>query len=139
MNVIEDRFFPPQGFQAAGIACGLKPNGARDVALLVSDRPASAAGMFTTNRVQAAPIQVNREHLQSGTARAIVVNSKNANACTGEQGVADARTMARIAADGPAPPFDAARPPFLWSSSDTWDSSDSDCDGHSSKRSTGAG
>ncbi|MDA0748019.1 MAG: bifunctional glutamate N-acetyltransferase/amino-acid acetyltransferase ArgJ [bacterium] len=100
MNVIEDRFFPPQGFQAAGIACGLKPNGARDVALLVSDRPASAAGMFTTNRVQAAPIQVNREHLQSGTARAIVVNSKNANACTGEQGVADARTMARIAAEG---------------------------------------
>ena len=56
--------------------------------------------MFTTNRVQAAPLHLNREHLQNGQARAILVNSKNANACTGEQGLADAKKSARLVADG---------------------------------------
>jgi glutamate N-acetyltransferase/amino-acid N-acetyltransferase len=87
----------PKGFRAAGVAAGVKSAG-RDVALIVSDRPASAAAVFTTNRVQAAPILVSREHLQGGQARAIVANSGNANACTGEQGLADARRMASIAA-----------------------------------------
>ena len=94
MKVTEDRCIRPEGFLASGVACGLKPEG-RDLALIASDRPAAAAGVFTTNRVQAAPIQVNREHLTDGTAQAIVINSKNANACTGERGLADARQTAR--------------------------------------------
>ena len=91
--------FPlPIGFRASGVACGLKPEG-KDLAIIVSDRAASAGGTFTTNRVQAAPLQVNREHLRDGHARAIVVNSKNANACTGEQGLQNARRTAQYAAD----------------------------------------
>src|SRR6266436_10058065 len=62
--------------------------------MLVSDRPAMAAGVFTTNRVQAAPVQLTRRHIRRGTARAIVANAGNANACTGKQGYADARAMA---------------------------------------------
>ncbi|MGZ4119069.1 MAG: bifunctional glutamate N-acetyltransferase/amino-acid acetyltransferase ArgJ [Actinomycetota bacterium] len=85
----------PEGFVAAGVAAGLKPSGNLDVGLLVSDRPAVAAGVFTTNRVQAAPVQLTRRHLRKGSARAVIVNAGNANACTGSQGYADARTMAR--------------------------------------------
>jgi glutamate N-acetyltransferase/amino-acid N-acetyltransferase len=88
----------PQGFRAAGVAAGIKSAG-RDVALIVSDRPASAAALFTTNRVQAAPIQVSRKHLAGGQARAVVVNSGNANACTGERGLADAERMTQIAGE----------------------------------------
>lgn len=84
----------PQGFFAAGVHCGLKP-GRPDLALVVSDRLAAAAGVFTTNRVQAAPVRYSRRALESGTARAIVVNSGNANACTGERGERDARAMAQ--------------------------------------------
>ena len=98
MELAEGCVVSPVGFKAAGVACGLKPEG-RDLALIVSDRPASAAGMFTTNRVTAAPIRVNRAHLQDGQAQAIVANSKNANACTGDQGLLDARRMARASAD----------------------------------------
>lgn len=99
MDILENTIKPPKGFKATGIHCGLKPNGAKDFALIVSDRPATAAGMFTTNRVFAAPVAVNREHLQNGQAQVIVVNSKNANACTGEQGLKDARQTAKWAAD----------------------------------------
>jgi glutamate N-acetyltransferase/amino-acid N-acetyltransferase len=90
----------PEGFRAAGVAAGLKTAGP-DVALIVSDHPAHAAAVFTTNRFQAAPILVSRRHLRAaeGRARAIVVNSGNANACTGEQGLADARRMAELAAE----------------------------------------
>jgi glutamate N-acetyltransferase/amino-acid N-acetyltransferase len=84
----------PKGYLASGVACGLKPSGNKDLGLLVSDRPATAAGVFTTNRVQAAPVQLTRRHIRQGTARAIVVNAGNANACTGKQGYADARAMA---------------------------------------------
>lgn len=94
MKVTEGRCIRPIGFRASGVACGLKPEG-RDLALIASDRPAEAAGVFTTNRVQAAPIQLNREHLADSSAQAIVVNSGNANACTGEQGLADARQTVR--------------------------------------------
>lgn len=94
MKVKEDVCYRPDGFRASGVACGLKPEG-RDLALITSDRPAAAAGVFTTNQVQAAPIRVNVEHLADKTAQAIVINSKNANACTGEQGLADARLTAR--------------------------------------------
>jgi glutamate N-acetyltransferase/amino-acid N-acetyltransferase len=88
----------PEGYTASGIACGLKPSGNLDLGMLVSDRPATAAAVFTTNRVQAAPVQLTRKHIRRGSARGIVVNAGNANACTGKQGYADARAMAEQAA-----------------------------------------
>jgi glutamate N-acetyltransferase/amino-acid N-acetyltransferase len=86
------------GFRAAGICAGIKKNGLPDLGLLVSDKPAAVAGMFTTNRVQAAPVRLDRERLPAGLCQAIIVNSGNANCCTGSQGMADAREMARLAA-----------------------------------------
>ena len=91
----ENVFTAPTGFRAVGLAVGIKESGAKDLALIVSDRDASAAGVFTTNRVQAAPVHLNRTHLQSGTARAIIVNSGNANACTGKPGDHDAARTAQ--------------------------------------------
>jgi glutamate N-acetyltransferase/amino-acid N-acetyltransferase len=83
----------PKGYKAAGKHIGLKKF-KPDLALLVSQVPAQGAGMFTTNLVQAAPVQVTKEHLeQKGAIRAVVVNSANANACTGMRGIADAREM----------------------------------------------
>ncbi|MBK7972156.1 MAG: bifunctional glutamate N-acetyltransferase/amino-acid acetyltransferase ArgJ [Deltaproteobacteria bacterium] len=78
------------GFRFAGLACGIKASGAADLALIVSDLPASSAGLFTTNLVQAAPVVLSRRRVRSGKCRAIVVNSGNANAATGTQGLADA-------------------------------------------------
>jgi len=85
----------PQGFRAAGVSAGIKPAHALDLALIVSDRPAQAAAVFTTNRAQAAPVLVSLQHLaRSGSlASAIVVNSGCANACTGEAGMQAARDM----------------------------------------------
>jgi glutamate N-acetyltransferase / amino-acid N-acetyltransferase len=86
----------PKGFRAAGVSAGIKAKtGALDLALLISDEPATAAAVFTTNLAQAAPVTVSREHLSrsGGVARAVVVNSGCANACTGEAGLRDARTM----------------------------------------------
>lgn len=88
----------PEGFSAAGIACGLKASGKLDLGILASDRPAAAAGVFTTNRYAAAPIALGRKIVKRGRARAIVVNSGNANACTGPDGLADSRAMTRKAA-----------------------------------------
>ena len=88
----------PLGFTSAAVHCGIKAKtGALDLAILAVDRPAAAAGLFTTNLAKAAPVLVSREHLErsQGTARAIVVNSGCANACTGEAGLRDARQMAR--------------------------------------------
>ncbi|MGE3704759.1 MAG: bifunctional glutamate N-acetyltransferase/amino-acid acetyltransferase ArgJ, partial [Vicinamibacterales bacterium] len=86
----------PAGFRASGISAGIKATGKLDLALVVSDRPASAAAVFTVNKAQAAPVLVSKEHLASagGTARAVIVNSGCANACTGADGVAVARGMA---------------------------------------------
>ncbi len=83
----------PEGFVAAGVRCGLKTQG-EDLALLVSDSAASVAGVFTTNRVQAACVHYSRRVVRGGAARAIVVNAGNANACNGEQGEADNRALA---------------------------------------------
>ncbi|HLV78887.1 MAG TPA: bifunctional glutamate N-acetyltransferase/amino-acid acetyltransferase ArgJ, partial [Chthonomonadaceae bacterium] len=83
----------PEGFVAAGVRCGLKTEGV-DLALLVSDSACSVAGVFTTNRVQAACVQYSRRVVKSGAARAVLVNAGNANACNGEQGEADNRTLA---------------------------------------------
>ena len=89
----------PAGFRAAGVACGIKASGL-DLALLVSEPPARSAGVFTTNLAAAAPVLVTREHLRrsDATTAAVVVNSGCANACTGAQGLADARDMASTAA-----------------------------------------
>ena len=90
----------PAGYRAAGVACGLKPSGL-DLALVVSDDVASAAGIFTTNLAVAAPVVVSREQLarSGGHARVIAVNSRCANACTGRDGLAAARVMAAAAAE----------------------------------------
>jgi glutamate N-acetyltransferase/amino-acid N-acetyltransferase len=87
--------------RAAGVAAGIKASGRPDVALLVADAPIACAGIFTQNLFPAAPVVVSREHLRAvaGMIRAVVVNSGNANACTGERGLADAREMCdRVAA-----------------------------------------
>ncbi len=88
----------PRGFSAGIASCGMKRSGKADLALFASDRPASAAGVFTTNRVVAAPVTVSRAQIQAGSARAIVTNSGSANACTGEVGRRDAWTMVHAAA-----------------------------------------
>lgn len=84
------------GFRFAGLPVGIKSNGSPDLALLVADGVVPCAGVFTTNRIVAAPVTFSRKTLLQGgnTARAVVVNSGNANACTGEQGELDARRMA---------------------------------------------
>ena len=98
----------PGGFKTAGVHCGIKASaGALDLAILASDKHASVAGLFTTNLAQAAPVIVSRRHIETthGTARAVVVNSGCANACTGEQGLAHAEAMSAetAAAIGCAP------------------------------------
>src|SRR5215475_3986005 len=88
-----------RGYRYAGIVSGLRSEpDRRDLAVIVSDTPATAAGVFTQNRVCAAPVRVSRERLPRADARAIVVCSGNANACTGEQGVRDAERMAELVA-----------------------------------------
>jgi glutamate N-acetyltransferase / amino-acid N-acetyltransferase len=88
------------GFFCGSVACGIKnPKETReDTALLMSEAPCTSAATFTTNQVKAAPIQVSMEHLRSGNIRGVILNSGNANACTGAQGLADARVMAAAAA-----------------------------------------
>lgn len=88
----------PLGFRAAATAAGIKKAGGLDLAVLAADSGCSCAAVFTTNRAQAAPILVSREHLSSGQARAVVVNAGCANAGTGEGGLADAREMAAVTA-----------------------------------------
>jgi glutamate N-acetyltransferase / amino-acid N-acetyltransferase len=88
------------GYRFAGVHSGLRPDPDRlDLALVVSERPAAAAGVFTQNRVVAAPVRVCQERLPSADARGVVICSGNANACTGQEGLADARRMAVVAAE----------------------------------------
>ena len=98
MDIIPGGIVAPQGFQTAGVYCGIKRK-RNDLALIVSDVDATAAGVFTTNIVQAPCVLSNQTHLKDGLARAIVVNSGNANACNGEQGWADAVAMVNHAAE----------------------------------------
>jgi glutamate N-acetyltransferase/amino-acid N-acetyltransferase len=86
------------GFEAAGIAAGLKKKNKKDLGLIFSKVPANVAGVFTRNRVKAAPVILDRERIKSGVCQAIIVNSGNANCCTGEQGIRDAETMASLSA-----------------------------------------
>ena len=82
-----------KGFLSSGIHAGLKAGREKDMALLVSTCPADAAGAFTTNQVKAGPVRVSQQHLKNGKVRAIIINSGNANACTGVRGIADAKRM----------------------------------------------
>ena len=84
------------GFRAAGVHCGIKNEGL-DLALLVSDRPAAAAGLFTRSSVVGAPVELSRAHLRSGSARGIVANSGISNVAMGARGRRDAAEMARCA------------------------------------------
>jgi len=106
-KVIEGSIVAPQGFLTSGVFCDIKRLGTgkgsqkgkkRDLALIVSEVPATVAGMFTTNQVCAAPVKVCVERVKRGVAQAIVVNSGNANACTGKQGMKDAREMTAVLA-----------------------------------------
>src|SRR6201998_3389624 len=101
-KTIEGSVVAPKGFLAGGVFCDIKRLGTgkgsdkgqkRDLALIVSEAPATVAGMFTTNQVCAAPVKICVERVKKGTAQVVVINSGNANACTGKQGLADAREM----------------------------------------------
>jgi glutamate N-acetyltransferase / amino-acid N-acetyltransferase len=106
-KTIEGSVVAPKGFLAGGVFCDIKKLGTgkgsdkgqkRDLALIVSEMPATVAGLFTTNQVCAAPVKVCQAHMKKGVAQAIVVNSGNANACTGKQGMRDAEAMTETAA-----------------------------------------
>ncbi len=98
MRTLDTKHFSVPGFKAWGISSGIKKNGKKDLALIYSDREASVAGVFTRNRVKAAPVLLDMTKVKSGKARVIVANSGCANACTGKRGRADAREMAEVAA-----------------------------------------
>ena len=107
-TVVPGSICAPQGFRTGAVFCDIKTLGTGkgsdkgrkpDLALIVSDLPAAVAGMFTTNRVCAAPVKLSAKCAARDSARAIVVNSGNANACTGKQGMQDARRMAKVTAD----------------------------------------
>src|SRR5881275_2410964 len=98
----------PSGFLGSAVFCDIKRLGTgkgsekgrkRDLALIVSEVPATVAGMFTTNQICAAPVKVCLKRVKKGVAHAIVVNSGNANACTGRPGLKDAIEMARVTAE----------------------------------------
>jgi glutamate N-acetyltransferase/amino-acid N-acetyltransferase len=107
MKQIPGSIVAPKGFLASGVFCDIKRLGTgkgsnkgqkRDLALIVSEVPATVAGMFTTNQVCAAPVKVCAERVKKGVAQALVINSGNANACTGRQGLKDAREMTALLA-----------------------------------------
>jgi glutamate N-acetyltransferase/amino-acid N-acetyltransferase len=107
MRKIDGGITAIQGICAAGVACGIKKDeaiaahyggNAMDLAIIACDEPATAAGVFTTNKAKAAPVMVSQEHVRNGRAQAIVANSGNPNACTGEQGLRDARRMTELTA-----------------------------------------
>jgi glutamate N-acetyltransferase/amino-acid N-acetyltransferase len=87
------------GFRAAGVAAAIKQANRLDMGLIVSDVPAAVAGIFTKNKIKAAPVLMDMQRVQSGSAQAIVVNAGNANCCTGAQGMGDAMEMAALVAD----------------------------------------
>jgi len=89
----------PKGYRAAGVEAGIKYANRKDFALVVSDKPAAAAAVFTTNEVAAAPVQLDRVHMRGGKAQAIAINSGCANACTGKTGMQNARIMVRATAE----------------------------------------
>ncbi len=89
----------PKGFSAAGVACGLKKNGDKDLALIVCDNDANVAGVFTQNVVKGHSLQLCKKNIENGVARALVINSGNANACLAKRGQQDALSMAKLVAE----------------------------------------
>lgn len=96
----------PQGFRFSGIASGIKRSGKLDLGLICSDAPANCAGVFTQNQVVAAPVLVTRPRMKSGKCQAVLVNSGNANACTGQPGLAIANEMGELLASQLQVPVD---------------------------------
>lgn len=96
---MENNIHLPIGYRATGVACGIKKNGKPDLALIVSDIPAKAAGVFTTNVVKGHSLKWSMKQIQQASARAIAINSGNANACVGPEGDADAELFAGLVAD----------------------------------------
>jgi glutamate N-acetyltransferase/amino-acid N-acetyltransferase len=90
--------FKVPGFLFSGISVGIKKDGSRDLGLIYSEVPAQVAGLFTTNRVKAAPVLLDMERIKGGQCQALIVNSGNANACTGSQGLRDARRISSLMA-----------------------------------------
>lgn len=97
---MDERDVVPRGFQFGGVACGIKPSGLPDLALVIADSPVVAAGVYTQNLVHAASIDWNRAITPTSSLRAVVINSGNANACTGARGVVDNAEMAHLVAEG---------------------------------------
>jgi len=99
MEPIEAGLTSPAGFRVAGVHCGIKADTeALDLGIIVADQPAAVAATFTTNKVHAAPVRLSRERVALGRAQAVVVNSGNANACTGDRGFEDAQATSRLTA-----------------------------------------
>ncbi|MCP4267565.1 MAG: bifunctional glutamate N-acetyltransferase/amino-acid acetyltransferase ArgJ [Candidatus Brocadiaceae bacterium] len=97
IKTIPGNIIAPKGFKVGSIHCGLKRSSkSHDIGIIFSEQPCKAAALFTTNQIFAAPIKYSKAVVQNGTARAIVVNSGNANACTGKKGYKDAETMAQL-------------------------------------------
>src|SRR5712692_5367555 len=95
--ILDGSVTTPLGFQADALAAGIKPSGRPDLGVVVSDAPCAAAGLFTQSTVPGAPVVVSKEHIRDGRAQAIIVNSGISNVAMGEQGMRDAREMARLA------------------------------------------
>ena len=89
-----------KGFQFSAVEASVKKPGRKDLALIFSEAPAKACAVFTTNAVKAAPVLISMERITNGTAQALVVNSGNANACTGEQGIIVVREISNLVAEG---------------------------------------
>ncbi|MGD2094563.1 MAG: bifunctional ornithine acetyltransferase/N-acetylglutamate synthase, partial [Phycisphaerales bacterium] len=85
----------PKGFLAAGLYCGIKESGKSDLALLVCPTGAKSAAVFTTNKIVSPAVQISRKHVKNSTVYSVVVNSGNANACTGQKGLGNAISMCR--------------------------------------------
>lgn len=100
MKSISGGVTAPKGFKANGLYCGIKKPKSSDLALIYSEKPCDAAGVFTTNKVKASCVVINSGHLKNGKAQAIIANSGNANCMTGKRGFADSRAMAVSAARG---------------------------------------
>ncbi|MEM8668501.1 MAG: bifunctional glutamate N-acetyltransferase/amino-acid acetyltransferase ArgJ [Planctomycetota bacterium] len=96
---VKDTLFLPSGFRFAGVACGIKPSGKKDLALIVAEDPCVAAGVYTQNQIVAAPVVLCRQRTPSAKIRGVITNSGNANACTGEQGEKDAEEMCQRLAE----------------------------------------
>ena len=97
IKIIPGNIIAPKGFKAGSVHCGLKRNiKNHDIGIIFSEQPCKTAALFTTNQIVAAPIKQSRNVVKNGTAQAIVVNSGNANACTGKKGEKDAETMALL-------------------------------------------